>query len=689
MASPGQPFGRANSVSEQHHHAAPACTPSRARGGADIEQREGAAHPGRAQGHDAAKHSDGQWIIEQESKRPNWFSDRWKVKMPTRNLRLECSRAPRLEQESAQWQRKFRLVKEPREAEGFAREASNAAAGSAAEKENGPVCSTVPQQKPLVESVSPLTPGCGNHAEQKRAVAAGEPTGRRGEAEADASPGHTHSCCLSAADTARGDHESNKVTSPEEHCEDWVRPQVRLVDKFDQAFAAVRGPPTTDMHEELIKTPRLARLASGMRDQFRIIRKLGQGGFANVYEAWDKVSQRYVALKVFNPCQDHLSCRTEAMHLRTYGGEKHNIIFMVDCPPIAPRGGFLASGDVQVLCLPFFEHDEPHTFIPEGLETHECRTYLKGLFVALARLHEDGVLHRDIKPGNYLYNRKEGRCLLIDFGLAEQRSRGDSVRLRRPSQTSPVTEAPAGAGSKRRRVGEMPEGMKERSRQSHVLPSAGHMKLAGIMGGSDGTNGWQPAGGGASRKTVQGGAATGKRKEPRANQAGTKGWRAPEVLMQSQQQTTAIDIWSVGVVMLSLLSRKYPYFDCADNPTNLLQIRHMRMHVASMDLVRDGTGRVVDKMRAVGRDLNLQVSMGDMIDSFEEGVRAWKYTWKSFLEGQCRACPKSGCKHLDEMGLDEGHPIWDLLDRCLDLDPRTRMTAKEALAHPFFASAES
>ena len=241
-----------------------------------------------------------------------------------------------------------------------------------------------------------------------------------------------------------------------------------------------------------------------------------------------------------------------------------------------------------------------------------------------------------------------------------------------------------------------------RAPQSRVTPSQGHQKLAGIGGG--GEQGWQQSGGGggSSRRVGQGGASSAaakavaagggsKKKEPRANQAGTKGWRAPEVLMQSQKQTTAIDIWSVGVVMLSLLSRKYPFFECADNPTNLLQIRHMRMLVSSMDRVRGGgqggTDSYQDKMKVLERELNLVVSMGDVIDSFEAEARKHGHTWKTFLEGQCRVCPKSGCTHLDKMGLDEDHPIWDLLDQCLDLDPRTRITAKDALLHPFFAEA--
>ena len=46
----------------------------------------------------------------------------------------------------------------------------------------------------------------------------------------------------------------------------------------------------------------------------------------------------------------------------------------------------------------------------------------------------------------------------------------------------------------------------------------------------------------------------------RAERAGTPGFRAPEVLLMSLEQTPAIDIWSVGVIFLSLLSARYPVF---------------------------------------------------------------------------------------------------------------------------------
>jgi cell division control protein 7 len=58
----------------------------------------------------------------------------------------------------------------------------------------------------------------------------------------------------------------------------------------------------------------------------------------------------------------------------------------------------------------------------------------------------------------------------------------------------------------------------------------------------------------------------------KCSRAGTRGFRAPEVMLQSAHQTIAIDVWSAGVILLTLLSRRYPFFESMTDGAALLEM---------------------------------------------------------------------------------------------------------------------
>ena len=62
------------------------------------------------------------------------------------------------------------------------------------------------------------------------------------------------------------------------------------------------------------------------------------------------------------------------------------------------------------------------------------------------------------------------------------------------------------------------------------------------------------------------------RSQQTAPRAGTPGFRAPEVLLKYPHQTTAVDIWSAGVIFLCILSGRYPFFKAHDDMSALAQI---------------------------------------------------------------------------------------------------------------------
>ena len=66
------------------------------------------------------------------------------------------------------------------------------------------------------------------------------------------------------------------------------------------------------------------------------------------------------------------------------------------------------------------------------------------------------------------------------------------------------------------------------------------------------------------------------RSNQNAPRAGTPGFRAPEVLLKCPHQTTAVDMWSAGVILLCILSGRYPFFRAHDDLTAMAQIISLR-----------------------------------------------------------------------------------------------------------------
>lgn len=53
------------------------------------------------------------------------------------------------------------------------------------------------------------------------------------------------------------------------------------------------------------------------------------------------------------------------------------------------------------------------------LQIEDIKHYILELLIGLKSLKEVGIFHRDIKPGNFLYNKEKKCGIIIDFGLAE------------------------------------------------------------------------------------------------------------------------------------------------------------------------------------------------------------------------------------------------------------------------------
>jgi len=145
-----------------------------------------------------------------------------------------------------------------------------------------------------------------------------------------------------------------------------------------------------------------------------------------------------------------------------------------------------------------------------------------------------------------------------------------------------------------------------------------------------------------------------RREDVHAPRAGTPGFRAPEVLLKCLYQTTAIDIWSAGVIFISLLSGRYPFFRTGDDLDTLSDI-----------ITLFGAKRMKEVAKSLGKCLTIGPP--------------------NQMQPPNLKCLCEKLRHgVKEPSFDPSDAAYDLLERLLDPDPNTRMTAEEAVKHPYF-----
>jgi serine/threonine protein kinase len=159
--------------------------------------------------------------------------------------------------------------------------------------------------------------------------------------------------------------------------------------------------------------------------RYQVARLLGRGAMGAVYLAYDCQLQRYVALKTpslgNNPQtigRFHREARATAQ-LRS--------------PYICPIYDVGQIGGVYYLSMAFIDGRVLSQVIAEGkLKDHkDIATVTKKIARGLQKAHEQGVIHRDLKPDNIMID-SEGDPIVMDFGLA--RRVDDEVLLTTPGK---------------------------------------------------------------------------------------------------------------------------------------------------------------------------------------------------------------------------------------------------------------
>lgn len=153
--------------------------------------------------------------------------------------------------------------------------------------------------------------------------------------------------------------------------------------------------------------------------RYKILGTLGQGAMGTVYLAEDPVLKRGVAIKVV---RGGLSGQEALARFRREAEisarlNHPNIITIFDVGEEVGLGPFLA--------MEFVEGEGLDAVLKAGaLPPGEAMPLLLQAGQALEAIHQAGIVHRDVKPSNFMVG-KDGRLKLMDFGIA----RGDEPRL--------------------------------------------------------------------------------------------------------------------------------------------------------------------------------------------------------------------------------------------------------------------
>jgi serine/threonine protein kinase len=152
--------------------------------------------------------------------------------------------------------------------------------------------------------------------------------------------------------------------------------------------------------------------------KYRILARLGRGGTANVYKAYQPSLDRYVAVKALHP---HLA--EDEDFIRRFEREA-SAVARLRHPNIVQVHDFDHTGDLYYMVMEFIEgpsfREELHARSLSGklFTLPEIARVFSALGSAIDYAHKQGMVHHDLKPANILLTA-QGQVVLTDFGIAK------------------------------------------------------------------------------------------------------------------------------------------------------------------------------------------------------------------------------------------------------------------------------
>ncbi|MGW2289713.1 protein kinase domain-containing protein [Streptomyces phaeochromogenes] len=154
-----------------------------------------------------------------------------------------------------------------------------------------------------------------------------------------------------------------------------------------------------------------------MTGRYRLAESIGQGGMGRVWRAVDEILDRQVAVKEMRiDGMDQEDSRTR----RERTLREARATARIDHPNVVRVYDVVDQGERLWIVMELVDGRSLDKVLAEDgpLSPRGTARIGLGLVAALGQVHAGGVLHRDIKPANVLVERRAGRVVLTDFGIA-------------------------------------------------------------------------------------------------------------------------------------------------------------------------------------------------------------------------------------------------------------------------------
>ena len=148
---------------------------------------------------------------------------------------------------------------------------------------------------------------------------------------------------------------------------------------------------------------------------YRFIEKLGATSHSSIYLAERDSTGVKVVLKVLQQLPDV----ADSIGAFDRFLQEYELIAETDHPHIVKIFDLGVSDDHAHIAMEYVDAGDLKRRISAGITEPDALRYLKQISSALAKIHEVGILHRDLKPGNIML-RSDDTIALIDFGLAKR-----------------------------------------------------------------------------------------------------------------------------------------------------------------------------------------------------------------------------------------------------------------------------